>query len=283
MASSDWMALGRADEKSSDAKERTITVSGFPDRILPDDEMSDKLIIHFQKSKNGGGDVETIYYPAKIPGVAYIVFDDIKVAKRVLGKEHIFEDPRIHGRYKLNISLYSEDVFTSVSVILDLSIFHKKYRLLDFVQHLKESFLSLTLSEIYASGRLSVTGPFSAIKKLREYVLSEIEALTYNDIFLSQRTEKQSSEYFSKNVLSLDMTPGKRLIDDIVTNKEMLFVDTDIYKYMIHICRNQYEKELKKHNIKASIHEMGEITVVYLENERSNQNNVKLAKKQYWS
>lgn len=55
---------------------RTVVISGVPDGILKDDVMSDILVIHFQKSKNNGGDVEDIIYPTMEKGVAYVTFED---------------------------------------------------------------------------------------------------------------------------------------------------------------------------------------------------------------
>lgn len=55
---------------------RTIVISGVPDGVLNNDVMSDILVIHFQKAKNNGGDVEEVKYPTTEKGVAYITFED---------------------------------------------------------------------------------------------------------------------------------------------------------------------------------------------------------------
>lgn len=56
--------------------ERTIVVCGVPDGLLNDDIMADILMIHFQKSKNKGGDVEDVAYPTATRGVAYVTFEE---------------------------------------------------------------------------------------------------------------------------------------------------------------------------------------------------------------
>lgn len=48
---------------------RSISVSGFPKETT-----ANELVIHFQKRKHGGGDIECIHITDK--GVAVIVFDE---------------------------------------------------------------------------------------------------------------------------------------------------------------------------------------------------------------
>ena len=48
---------------------RSISVSGFPEETT-----ANELVIHFQKQKHGGGDIECIHITDK--GVAVIVFDE---------------------------------------------------------------------------------------------------------------------------------------------------------------------------------------------------------------
>lgn len=38
--------------------------------------MADILTIHFQMSRNNGGDVEEVTYPTQNKGIAYITFED---------------------------------------------------------------------------------------------------------------------------------------------------------------------------------------------------------------
>ena len=49
--------------------DRSISVSGFPKETT-----ANELVIHFQKRKHGGGDIECIHITDK--GVAVIVFDE---------------------------------------------------------------------------------------------------------------------------------------------------------------------------------------------------------------
>ncbi|NXK47418.1 RBM43 protein, partial [Chauna torquata] len=90
---------------------RTVVISGVPDGVLNDDVMSDILMIHFQKSKNNGGDVEEVMYPTMEKGVAYVVFEDEEVVESVLKKnEHRLEDKRLSRYYPLKVTPYCENV-----------------------------------------------------------------------------------------------------------------------------------------------------------------------------
>lgn len=55
---------------------RTIVIAGVPAGLLQDDVMADILTIHFQMSRNNGGDVEEVTYPTPSQGVAYVTFED---------------------------------------------------------------------------------------------------------------------------------------------------------------------------------------------------------------
>lgn len=55
---------------------RTIVIAGVPAGLLQDDVMADILTIHFQMSRNNGGDVEEVTYPTRNKGVAYVTFED---------------------------------------------------------------------------------------------------------------------------------------------------------------------------------------------------------------
>ncbi|NXN12307.1 RBM43 protein, partial [Indicator maculatus] len=90
---------------------RRVVIAGVPDGILQEDVMADILIIHFQKAKNNGGDVEDVEYPTRLKGVAYLTFEDLEVVERVLKKDdHQLEDKRLSRPYRLRVTRYCENV-----------------------------------------------------------------------------------------------------------------------------------------------------------------------------
>lgn len=68
--STDWSSA-----VSGTASEKSVLVSGIPEGVS-----KDQLIIHFQKRKYGGGDIEHAIYPLEkgVPGKALIIFRDLK-------------------------------------------------------------------------------------------------------------------------------------------------------------------------------------------------------------
>ncbi|NXK75711.1 RBM43 protein, partial [Amazona guildingii] len=102
---------------------RTVVISGVPDGLLHNDVMTDILTIHFQMSKNNGGDVEDVIYPTDKRGVAYVTFEDQKVVESVLKKdEHRLEDKRFSRYYLLKVTRYSENVSSSIIYLVILPL-----------------------------------------------------------------------------------------------------------------------------------------------------------------
>ncbi|NXG76931.1 RBM43 protein, partial [Baryphthengus martii] len=102
---------------------RTVVIAGVPDGLLHDDVMTDILMIHFQMSKNNGGDVEEVKYPTRSKGVAYVTFEDQEVVEGVLKKaEHRLEDKRLSRYYPLKVTRYCENVSASVIHLLVLPL-----------------------------------------------------------------------------------------------------------------------------------------------------------------
>ncbi|NXC23800.1 RBM43 protein, partial [Campylorhamphus procurvoides] len=100
---------------------RTVVVTGVPNGLLQDEIMADILTIHFQKSRNNGGDVEEVTYPTGNKGVAYITFEDPEVVNSVLKKEdHQLEDKRLSQSYPLRVTSYCENVSSFIIHLLPL-------------------------------------------------------------------------------------------------------------------------------------------------------------------
>lgn len=55
---------------------RTVRVSGLPTHI-EEDRLKDKLYIHFLRSRNGGGEIDSVRFDKAKPNSALINFEDI--------------------------------------------------------------------------------------------------------------------------------------------------------------------------------------------------------------
>ncbi|NWV42230.1 RBM43 protein, partial [Grantiella picta] len=94
---------------------RTVVIAGVPDGLLQGEVMADILTIHFQRSRNNGGDVEEVKYPTRNKGVAYITFEDQEVVENVLKKDqHLLEDRRLSRHYPLTVTRYCDNVSSSL-------------------------------------------------------------------------------------------------------------------------------------------------------------------------
>ncbi|XP_072197275.1 RNA-binding protein 43 isoform X2 [Excalfactoria chinensis] len=235
---------------------RTVIISGVPDGVLSDDVMSDILVIHFQKAKNNGGDVEEVKYPTTEQGVAYITFEDREVAESVLQKnEHRLEDRRLPRYYPLK-------VFSSVTAVLDMSVFKGKFVLEDLVQELKKKSTALSFGSLQSNGRISVQGSFPAIKWLRDFLVLKAKSLS-EDKKEESKSQQRPKKRLQKHRLTREVNDFVR---DAEGEKQVVVLDTDIYHYMKHF----FSKELLS-NTDVVISDItdGDITTLYLQRGRS--------------
>ncbi|KAL0992743.1 hypothetical protein UPYG_G00097800 [Umbra pygmaea] len=98
---------------------RTVRVSGLPTN-LEEDRLTDKLAIHFLRSRNGGGEIASITINKAKPRSALITFEDSGVAMSVLGHGPHFLV--VDGKkYRLTLSEPFKDLDPNM-VILNMSI-----------------------------------------------------------------------------------------------------------------------------------------------------------------
>ncbi|XP_034567493.1 uncharacterized protein si:busm1-163l24.3 [Notolabrus celidotus] len=103
---------------------RTVRVSGLPADI-EDDRLKDKLLIHFLRRRNGGGEVESVSIDKATSACALITFEDSGVAQGVIQHgRHILE---VDGKkHKVVVTEYQESldpdkVIPSLTAAVDYS------------------------------------------------------------------------------------------------------------------------------------------------------------------
>ncbi|NXP85938.1 RBM43 protein, partial [Passerina amoena] len=102
---------------------RTVVIAGVPTGLLQDELLADILTIHFQMSRNNGGDVEHVTYPTRKAGVAYVTFEDAGVVERVLKKDqHLLQDKRLPRPFPLTVTRYCHHVSSSLMSLSPLSL-----------------------------------------------------------------------------------------------------------------------------------------------------------------
>ncbi|KFQ36805.1 RNA-binding protein 43, partial [Merops nubicus] len=206
---------------------RTVVISGVPDGLLQDEVMTDLLVIHFQMAKNNGGDVAEVMYPTRQKGVAYLTFEDPEVVESVLKKdEHQLEDKRLSRCYPLRVTPYCENVFSSVTSVLNMSVFQDQFVLEDLVQEIKQKSTALTFGPLQPNGHLAVQGSFPAIQLLRDFLLLKAKSL-------SEEVHREESESHQRARRRLQPHRATSARSDVHGGQtEVVVIDTDVYHYL---------------------------------------------------
>ncbi|KAH0621387.1 hypothetical protein JD844_022626 [Phrynosoma platyrhinos] len=246
--------------------ERTIVVYGVPDGLLDDDIMVDILIIHFQKGKNKGGDVEVIVYPTSSQGVAYVTFEDEGVAENVLKKEHQLEDKRLHMGYPLKVSLYGESVFTCMTCILSLSLLKERCSLEDLIEDLKKNLPNLSFGPLDQNGMIRVQGPFWAINALQNSLLLKIKHSSSEQQMNVKEKVPDHRPNSSQTKSRLHLEPRNDSVQNASEEELSVSLDTDIYYYMRKFKNKFYQKTLEQYGVISHESVGDEITTIYLRN-----------------
>lgn len=67
---------------------QTVRVSGLP-TDTEDDRLRDKLFIYFLRTRNGGGEIDSVTIVKTTPGTALITFEDSKGQEDVCVSVHM--------------------------------------------------------------------------------------------------------------------------------------------------------------------------------------------------
>ncbi|XP_010151373.1 PREDICTED: RNA-binding protein 43 [Eurypyga helias] len=239
---------------------RTVVIAGVPDGLLHNDVMSDILVIHFQKLKNNGGDVEEVIYPTTRKGVAYVTFEDQEVAESVLKKdEHQLKDVRLPRHYLLEVTRYCENVFSSVTSVLNMSVFKDQFVLEDLLEEFKKKSTALSFGPLQSNGHISVQGSFPAIKLLRDFLLLKAKSLPEEN----KREESKSHQRPRRRLQQHRLTQEtSNFIHDADREKQVVVLDTDVYCYM----KCFFSRTFLVHDVVISDTTDGDITTVCIEN-----------------
>ncbi|KFP83032.1 RNA-binding protein 43, partial [Acanthisitta chloris] len=220
-------ATGRAAKPA-----RTVVITGVPDGLLHNDVMADILTIHFQMSRNNGGDVEEVTYPTGNKGVAYITFEDQEVVESVLKKnDHQLVDKRLPRHYPLQVTRYCEHVFSSVKSVLNMSVFKDQFAVEDLIEEMKKKSTALSFGPLLSNGHIAVQGSFPAIKVLRDFLLLKAKCLSEQDKREESKPQQRPRRRLQEHRLS---TETKNFTPDADGEKQVVVLDTDVYHYMRH-------------------------------------------------
>ncbi|XP_038140281.1 uncharacterized protein si:busm1-163l24.3 isoform X1 [Cyprinodon tularosa] len=143
---------------------RTVKVSGLPTDI-EDERLKDKLLIHFLRSRNGGGEIDHVALLKPRPLCALIIFEDSAVAQRIVQDyRHVLE---IDGRkYELNASEHP-DSLDADQVVLSLTAMVDYSRLpggINALENLCESHQDVQINQTASERCCTLSGSYSKVQ-----------------------------------------------------------------------------------------------------------------------
>ncbi|XP_063017415.1 RNA-binding protein 43 [Melospiza melodia melodia] len=237
---------------------RTVVIAGVPAGLLEDELLADILTIHFQRSRNNGGDVEQVTYPTRKAGVAYVTFEDAGVVERVLKKDqHLLQDKRLPGPFPLTVTRYCHQAFLRVTSTLSMAVFRDHLVLEDLVEEMKQQSPALSFGPLQRDGHIAVQGPFPALQVLRDFLLLKAKSLPEEDK-RERKPHQRPRRKLQEHRGAAEMRNSTR---NAQREKQVLVLDTDIYHYMKHF----HAKALQRNDAVISGVTDGDITTVTIE------------------
>ncbi|NXW56434.1 RBM43 protein, partial [Eurystomus gularis] len=119
--------------------------------------------------------------------------------------------------------------FSSVTSVLNMSIFKDQFVLEDLIQEFKMKSTALSFGPLQSNGHIFVQGSFPAIELLRDFLLLKAKSLSEED----KREENKSHQRPRRRLQQCRLTSGmNNFVYDADGEKQMLVLDTDVYHYM---------------------------------------------------
>ncbi|NXV80329.1 RBM43 protein, partial [Atlantisia rogersi] len=122
-------------------------------------------------------------------------------------------------------------VFSSVTSLLNMSVFKDQFVLEDLIQELKKTNAALSFGPLQSNGYISVQGSFPEIKFLRDFLLLKAKSLPEKDEREESKTSQKPKRRLQQHRPATEMN---NFVHDATGEKQVVVVDTDIYRYMKH-------------------------------------------------
>ncbi|XP_041029590.1 uncharacterized protein si:busm1-163l24.3 [Carcharodon carcharias] len=280
--------------------DRTIQVSALPTRISKQ-SLEDKLMIHFLRSKNGGGEIIDILFPSESAASALIIFEEAEVAQRILRVgNHVLEINGKHHKLKVEpacTEIKVDQVICHVSMTIDYGKLLGGKRLMS---HFQKTHRDIHFNFDQKAEQCNVSGTFSAIQELSggiHHLLNLNPNQTNSDSYENEQrhhNSSQSSTLGRSN--SIKKAARKSNADssakgehlelqgfahggvgrdaDLQQGSEIqtrnfedyiLLMDSDIYGYIQKFCKDRYQNILHQHPVKMLDFTNEDITTLILQ------------------
>ncbi|KAM9391700.1 uncharacterized protein KZ484_003233 [Pholidichthys leucotaenia] len=186
---------------------RTVRVSGLPSD-MEENRLKDKLSIHFLRSRNGGGDIDSLVLVSGTLPSALITFEDHQVAQSVIQRHHHILE--VDGKkYKLTVTKHCEgldpdQIISSLSATVD---YNQLPRGLSTLTSFVKSHHHIQVDYSVTEGCCVLSGPYSKVQAALAQLLGihgGLQSAEKTDIgkhapdgsHLVQKLEKSPSQEF---------------------------------------------------------------------------------------
>ncbi|NXR00315.1 RBM43 protein, partial [Sagittarius serpentarius] len=151
--------------------------------------------------------------------------------------------------------------FSSVTSVLNMSVFKDQFVLEDLIQEIKKKSTALSFGPLQSNGHISVQGSFPAIKLLRDFLLLKAKSLSEKDKREESKSCQRPRRRLQQHRLTTEMS---NFVHGADGEKEVVILDTDIYHYMKYFFFPR--TFLVNDDVVISDITDGDITTVYIEN-----------------
>ncbi|NXW94497.1 RBM43 protein, partial [Alopecoenas beccarii] len=151
-------------------------------------------------------------------------------------------------------------VFSSVTSILNMSVFKDQFVVEDLIEELKKKSAALSFGPLQANGHISVQGSFPAITLLRDFLLLKAKSLSEKDKREESKSHQRAKRRPQQHRLT---TETSNFVRDADGEKQVVVLDTGVYHYMKHFFPRTFQVN---DDVVISDITDGDVTTVYLEN-----------------
>ncbi|XP_075033519.1 uncharacterized protein LOC142094851 [Mixophyes fleayi] len=266
-------------------EKKRLRVDGIPTDISSE-RVKDKLTIHFLRTRNGGGEVESIDI---IPGTqpyAIVTFEEDKVAEMVLRiKNHTLQ---VNDKaYKLVVSevigkLELDEVFQKLSLTVHYKRFPENCR--NVLKNMRKTHRDVKFDFNEKTKTCDISGTYTEIQTLVQEIVNKLdigyESLKQDLFDMQKRAKSDQSILRHRSDLqgipqvadqrsmplsaSAEQTRYVQKNETIEQLQEPFVWDADIYKY-IQFHSLEYKEILSKYQVQAVDESSDGITTLYLQ------------------
>ncbi|NXE11243.1 RBM43 protein, partial [Lophotis ruficrista] len=149
-------------------------------------------------------------------------------------------------------------VFSSVTSVLNMSVFKDQFVLEDLIQELQKKIPALRFGPLQSNGHISVQGSFLAIQLLRDFLLLKAKSLS-EDKRGESKFHQRPRRRLQQHRLT---TETSNFVHGAGGERQVVVLDTDIYHYMRFLFPRTFPVN---GDVVISDVADGDVTMVYIE------------------